>query len=92
MIGSFQIWVSTPYFVLLTLNNSWYSDEDNPHAINISYADVVTDRRVNYGLVGYANIAENDLHIVFNINYSPQWLRLDLKYVRVRLHSIIEVW
>lgn len=61
MIGSLQIWVSTPYFVLLTLDDSWYSNEDNPYAINISYNDVVTDLQVNYELVIYANIAENNL-------------------------------
>ena len=62
MIDSLQIWVSTPYFVLLTLDDSWmpFSD-DNHYAINISYNDVVTDLQVNYRLVIYANIAENDL-------------------------------
>ena len=63
MIDLFQIWVSMPYFVLLTLDDSWnqtnYTNIDNPYAINISYTDVVTDYQVNYGLVIYANIAEN---------------------------------
>ena len=61
MIDSLQIWVSTPYFVLLTLNDSWWDPNDNPYVINISYADVVTDLQVNYELVIYANIAENNL-------------------------------
>ena len=60
MIGLLQIWVSTPYFVLLTLDDSWeYLDDYDPYAINISYSDVIAkDTQVNYRLI-YANIAEN---------------------------------
>ena len=62
MIDSLQIWVSTPYFVLLTLNAWWkYLNDDNPYAINISYTDVVSDLQVNYELVIYANIVEKRL-------------------------------
>ena len=63
MIDSLQIWVSTPYFVLLTFEDSWnqtnYTNIDNPYGINISYTDVVTDLQVNYRLVIYSNIDEN---------------------------------
>ena len=58
MIDSLQIWVSTPYFVLLTLNDSWMG-LGKEFAINISYNDVVTGLQVNYRLVIYANIDEN---------------------------------
>ena len=54
MIISLQIWVSTPYFVLLTLNDSWM-DLSKEFAINISYNDVVTGLQFNYRLVIYVN-------------------------------------
>ena len=63
MIDSLQIWVSTPYFVLLTLDDLWnqpnYTNNDSPYAIHISYTDVVTDLQVNYRLAIYTNIPEN---------------------------------
>ena len=62
MIDSLQIWVPTPYFVRLTLDDSWEDlDDYSLCLINISYNDVVTDLQVNYRLVIYASIAENNL-------------------------------
>ena len=59
MIDSLQIWVSTPYFVLLTFNEPWEPFKSNNYIISISYNDVVTGLQVNYRLVIYANIDEN---------------------------------
>ena len=62
MMDSLQVWVPTPYFVHLTTNDSWeYANCNDSYVVNITYNDVVTGIQVNYRLVIYANIAENDL-------------------------------